>query len=142
MRLKEVWPKLKSTSMRTKEEKHCFFKTWLQEFPSWLSGQGSQLVPMRMRVRSRASLSGLRIWRRHELQCRSQMQLRSALSWLWCRPAIAALSTPGLGPKKHSKKQKNQTRLRLGTVTRFSVKSLGERAQIGQVIRASHLHTC
>ena len=92
------------------------------------------------------SIPGLAQWvtdlRCHELQCRSQMQLRSALSWLWCRPAIAALSTPGLGPKKHSKKQKNQTRLRLGTVTRFSVKSLGERAQIGQVIRASHLHTC
>ena len=33
-----------------------------RQFPLWLSGLRTQLVSMRMRVRSLASLSGLRIW--------------------------------------------------------------------------------
>ena len=36
-----------------------------------------QLVSMRMRVRSLASLSGLRVWRCCELWCRSQIELGS-----------------------------------------------------------------
>ena len=38
------------------------------------------LVSMRLQVRSLASLSGLQIWYCHELQCRSQMQLRSGIA--------------------------------------------------------------
>ena len=45
---------------------------------------------MRSGVRSLASLSGLRVWRCHELWCRSQMRLGSAWLWLWCRLAAAA----------------------------------------------------
>ena len=37
----------------------------------------TRLVSMRMQFRSLASLSGLRIWRCHELWCRSQTQLGS-----------------------------------------------------------------
>ena len=62
---------------------------------------------MRLRVRSLASLSGLRIWRCCELWCRSKMRLRSgvvvgcgvglrhsldpALLWLWGRLVAIAL---------------------------------------------------
>ena len=40
----------------------------------------TQLVSMRTQVRSLASLSGLRMWHRRELWCRSQM---------WLRPGVA-----------------------------------------------------
>ena len=50
-----------------------------QEFPSWLSGQRTQLVSMRTRVQSLALLSGLRIW------CCCE---------LWCRPAATAPIRP------------------------------------------------
>ena len=43
----------------------------VSDFPLWLSGLRTGPVSMRMRVRSLASLSGLRIWRCHELWCRS-----------------------------------------------------------------------
>ena len=39
-----------------------------------------QLVPMRLQVRSLASLSGLRIWHCHELWCRSKMWLGSGVA--------------------------------------------------------------
>ena len=39
----------------------------------------TQLVPMRMRVQSLASLSELRIWLCHELWCSSQMRLESCV---------------------------------------------------------------
>ena len=48
-----------------------------EAFPSWLNGLGTQLASVRMRVRSLASLSGLRIQPCHELWCRSQTQLGS-----------------------------------------------------------------
>ena len=51
----------------------------IQEFLPWLSGSQTRLVSMRMRVRSPASCSGLRIPRCHEL---------------WCRPAGVALIQP------------------------------------------------
>ena len=59
------------------------FKNWkqspqnyiAQEFSSWISGLRTRLVSMRMGVPSPASLSRLRIWRCHELQCWPQMQL-------------------------------------------------------------------
>ena len=44
-----------------------------------------------MRVRSQASLSGLRIQRSRELQRRSNMWSDPELLWLWCRRAVAAL---------------------------------------------------
>ena len=50
-----------------------------------------QLVSMRMRVRSLASLSGLGIRGCHEMWCRSQMQ---ELLWLWQRPAAVAPIQP------------------------------------------------
>ena len=53
-----------------------------------------QLVSMRMRVRSLALFSGLRIRHCHELWCRSQTGLDPALLQLWCRPAAAAPTQP------------------------------------------------
>ena len=50
------------------------------EFLSWLGGLGTQLVSMRMEVRSLASLSGLRIRCCRELWCRSKTQLGSGLA--------------------------------------------------------------
>ena len=55
----------------------------------WLSGLKTQLVSMGIRVRSLASLSGLRIWHCCKLQHRSQTWL-----WLWYRLAAAALIHP------------------------------------------------
>ena len=73
---------------------------------------------MRMRVRSLASLSGLRIWRCPELWCRSQMKLRSPLLWMWCRLTAAALIQPlawelpyALGVALKGKKTKNKKML-------------------------------
>ena len=45
---------------------------------------------MRTWVRPLASLSGLRIWRCHELWCRSQTQLGSHVTVAVCRLAAAA----------------------------------------------------
>ena len=53
-----------------------------------------QLGTMRLRVRSLASLGGLRILRCHELWCRSKMQLRSGVLWLWHKPAVVAPIRP------------------------------------------------
>ena len=47
------------------------------------------LGTMRLRVWSLVLLSGLRLWRCHELWCRSQKQL-----WLWCRSAAVAPIRP------------------------------------------------
>ena len=53
---------------------------------------------MRMRIHSLALLSGLRIWRYHELSCRSKIRLRSriAVAVKWARSYRSHL-TPSLG---------------------------------------------
>ena len=56
------------------------------EFPLWLSGLRTRLVRMTMWVQFLALLSGLRIRRCHELQCR--------LLWLWRRLAAIAPIQP------------------------------------------------
>ena len=54
---------------------------WISmEFPSWRSGERIRLGTMRLRVRSLASLGGLRIWCCRELWCRSQMPLGSCVA--------------------------------------------------------------
>ena len=53
------------------------FKAPLLEFPSWRSGNKSDLGTMGFRVRSPASLSGLGIQHYPELWCGSQMGLGS-----------------------------------------------------------------
>ena len=60
--------------------------------------KGTQLVPMRMLIESLASLSGLRMWRCHELWCSSQTQLGSgvAVAVVWAGSCISDL-TPSLG---------------------------------------------
>ena len=50
-----------------------FIKKNFVVFPSWRSGQWTQLVSMRTGVRSLAPLSGLRIQHCHELWCRWKM---------------------------------------------------------------------
>ena len=77
----------------------------------------TQLVSMRIRVRSLASLSGYRIPSCHELWCRLQTWLGSRWLWLWCRPAAVALIRPldgeppyavGVAQKKKKKKKKKE----------------------------------
>ena len=53
-----------------------------------------QLGTTKLRVRSLALLSGLRIQRCREMWCRSQMRLRSGMFWLWHRPAAVAPIRP------------------------------------------------
>ena len=74
----------------------------------WLTNLAS--VFMRTWVLSLASLTGLRIWRCCELQCRSQMRL-----WLWCTLAASApisllawepIYAVGAALKKNKKKKK------------------------------------
>ena len=74
-----------------------------EELQLWLSKLQTSVVSMRMRVRSLASLSGLRVWRCHELCCRLQM-------WLGSGFAVAVVSSIccRCGPKKE--KQTNQPR--------------------------------
>ena len=71
---------------------------------------------MRMQVRSLALLSGLRIWRCHELWCRSKMPTKIMRCYkLWCRPEAVALIRslawelpygPGVALKSIKKKKK------------------------------------
>ena len=56
------------------------FKNYILEVPVMAQQERILLVAMRMQVRSLASLSGLRIWRCHELWCRSQTQLGSCIA--------------------------------------------------------------
>ena len=51
-----------------------------QEFLLWLRGLRTQLLSTRMQVWSLASLSGLGIWRCHELWCMSQTWLGSGIA--------------------------------------------------------------
>ena len=77
-----------------------------QEFPSWLSGNESNLGSMRMWIRSLASISGLRIW--HYLKPRWGSDL---VVWLWCMLApILPLAwelpyAGGVAPQKENKLQ-------------------------------------
>ena len=50
------------------------------EFPLWLSELGTRLASMRMQVRSLASVSGLRIWHCHKLQCWLPMGFQSLVA--------------------------------------------------------------
>ena len=68
------------------------FKTTVQESPAlWLSGLKTQLVPVKMQVRSLASLSRLRIWCCCKLWYRLQMELGSCVAVAVCRTAAVAL---------------------------------------------------
>ena len=64
------------------------------DFPLWLSGLRTQLVPMRMHVLSLASFSGLGTRHCLELWCRSQMQLGSHIAVAVVRQAAAAPIQP------------------------------------------------
>ena len=61
-------------------EKHFSKLRVLPEVPSWLSGYRTQLISMRTRVRSLASLSLLRLRHCHELWCGSWRRLRSPVA--------------------------------------------------------------
>ena len=69
---------------------------------------------MRSQVQSLAPLSGLRIKYCHELQCRSQMQLRSGVT-VAVASSYSSDSTPSLGecsPKKQKIKNTKKKRRR------------------------------
>ena len=93
--------------------------------PVVASGYRTQLVSMRMPVRSLASLSGLRIWRCHELWRRLQTQLRSHTA---VAGSYRSDSTPSLGtsicrrcsPKKTKKKKKSRFEKTLAEVRQLS----------------------
>ena len=78
----------------------------------------NQLIFIRIRVKSLASISGLRTRRCCKLQHRSQVQLNLALLWLWwCEPAAVAPIQPLVWevpyaakylPKKQKKKKKKK----------------------------------
>ena len=59
---------------------YIYIRKQLWEFPSWCSGYQIWLGTMRLRVRSLASLSGLRIWCCCELWYRSQTLLGSGIA--------------------------------------------------------------
>ena len=63
------------TMMKPQQRRIQLPKIFQLEFPLWLSRLRTQLVSMRMWVKSLASLRGLRIRWCHELWCGSQMQL-------------------------------------------------------------------
>ena len=79
-----------------------------------------------------ALLSGLRIWRCHELWVGGRCSLGMALLWLWCRPvATAPIQTlaqdhpqaAGVALKR-KKKKKNQVERRYKTTFDFDFKLL------------------
>ena len=67
-------------------------------FPLQLSEFTTRITSMRTQVRSLAPLSGLKIWRCHELWCRSQMRLRAgAAVAVVLANSCSSDSTPGMG---------------------------------------------
>ena len=74
------------TPVQTHHKEQSRVKMCSLEFPLWLSGFRTWLVPM-------ASLSGLRI---QPVSCSIDRScgLDLALLWLWCRPAAAATIWP------------------------------------------------
>ena len=89
------------------------YKQSCQEFPLWCSRNGS-LVSMRMPVRSLALLSGSEIWCCHELWCRSQMSLGSAVVVAVVKagscssdltPSLGTSICHGYSPKKQNKQK-------------------------------------
>ena len=90
----------------------------IEEFLLWLSSLRTQLVSMRAKVQSLASLSGL-IWCCHELWCRSQTQLRPCVAVAQAGSWSSNL-TPSLGAsiclkcslKKAKKKKKKKKKKR------------------------------
>ena len=92
---------------------------------------------MRLGVLSLASLSGLGIWRCHELCCRSQTRLGSHVTllwlWLWCRlAAVAPVGPLGWEPpyaagavlEKTEKRKKKKKELVYRSSVRFQAQSL------------------
>ena len=67
------------TIIRTAVHRFNFYIN-MQEFLLWLRGLRTQLASMRMRVRSPASLSGLKIHRCHELLRESPLRLESRVA--------------------------------------------------------------
>ena len=91
----------------------------------------TSLVSMKMRIRSLAPLSGLRIWRCQELWHRSQTCIRAGIA---VASSCSSHSTPSLrtylchrcGPKKKKKERKKcrilcQTQVRISFFTRDQV---------------------
>ena len=93
-----------------------------REFPSWLSGKETQLVSMRTWVQSLASLSGLKIWRCHELSCRSQVRLgaddtekvKKTSGYRYdSTPSLGPCISHRYGPKKTKKKKRKKRKKKI-----------------------------
>ena len=80
--LKSHWPEIQHLPRGMLVFKSLIKNSTAREFPLWLSGLQTQLVSMRMRVRSLALLSGFRILHCCELWSRSQ-------KWLGSHVAVA-----------------------------------------------------
>ena len=108
--------KNQNTSPRFKS----IIEIWLSGVPVVVPWKQIRLGTVRFWVRSLASLSGLRIWHRYELWCRSQMRLRSHLAdRCSCdpTPSLGLSICCGCGPKKQ-KKERN-----LALISNFVTKS-------------------
>ena len=81
--------------------------------PVMMQWKRIRLETMRLRVRSLASLSGLRLWCCRELWCRSKIWLRSGMAVAGSRSSDSATSLGtftccGCSPKKTKKKKKKK----------------------------------
>ena len=109
-------------------ELFLIFKTGNRELSLWLSRLRTQLVSMRMQVRSLTSLGGLRIRYCSKLWHSLQMWLGSgiAVAVVWAN-SCSSNSTPSLGtsichrcgPKKANKETKTKNPCELESFSRF-----------------------
>ena len=93
-------------------------RTWVQGVPIVAQQKPIGLGSMRLQVRSQTSLSGLRIWRCHELWCRSQTQLGTHFAVTVVQagscssdqiPSLGSSTCGRYGPKKEKKLKKKRT---------------------------------
>ena len=97
------------------DKKTLSYQKWMQGVPVVVQGKQSQLGPMRLQVRSLASLSGSEIQCCQEQWCRSQTQLGSQVAVAVALTQPLAWEPPhatGAGPlqkKQKKKKKKNQS---------------------------------
>ena len=84
----------------------------------------TQLVSMRMRVRSLASLSGLKIWHCHKLRCMSQTWLGSGFAVAEAKASSCSSdSTPSLGTSICHGCGSKKTKIIIAIIKRRGLKS-------------------
>ena len=102
----------------------CFLNTPHRELPLWLSGLRTQLVSMRIRVQSLASLSRLTIWRCYKLQYSLKMWLGS--HGCGVGRSCSSNSTPSLGNSICHRYRPKKRELKI-TKNKYSTHFLGKK---------------